>query len=247
MSTTDKDVSVCANCGKEGSDITNICNKCKQVKYCNATCKKKHRHKHKKDCEEHARLAAERAAELHDIELFKHPPSNGDCPICFLRMPSLYTGSTYMTCCGKRICSGCSYAPVYDNQGNAVAEKKCPYCRTPTPDAEVMLEREKKLVRAGDPIAIYNTGNYYREGTCGYPRDYNKSLEMYHRSVELGFTEAYHNIGNAYYYGRAVEVDKQKANHYYKLAAMGGCETARHSLGNNEMNAQSIETSYDCS
>ena len=51
MSTADKDndVSVCANCGKEGSsDNMNICNKCKKAKYCNAACKKKHRHKHKK-------------------------------------------------------------------------------------------------------------------------------------------------------------------------------------------------------
>jgi len=46
------DTSTCANCGKEGnSDDMNICNKCKQVKYCNAACKKKHRHKHKKHCE----------------------------------------------------------------------------------------------------------------------------------------------------------------------------------------------------
>lgn len=48
---------VCANCGKEDSDIANICNKCKMVKYCNAACKKKHRSKHKKDCEENIRLA----------------------------------------------------------------------------------------------------------------------------------------------------------------------------------------------
>ena len=40
----------------------NTCNKCKKVKYCNAACKKKHRHKHKKECEEHLRLAAEHAA-----------------------------------------------------------------------------------------------------------------------------------------------------------------------------------------
>ena len=40
--------SICANCGKEGSDINNVCNKCKQVKYCNAACKKKHRHKLRK-------------------------------------------------------------------------------------------------------------------------------------------------------------------------------------------------------
>ena len=62
MSVVDNEVnivSVCANCGKEGNDINNLCNKCKQVKYCNAACKKKHRSKHKKACEEHQRLAAE--------------------------------------------------------------------------------------------------------------------------------------------------------------------------------------------
>ena len=54
MSTVDDNhVSICANCGKEGDDVNNICNKCKQVKYCNAACKKKHRNKHKKECEEH--------------------------------------------------------------------------------------------------------------------------------------------------------------------------------------------------
>ena len=63
-------VSICANCGKEGDEINNICNKCKQVRYCNAICKKVHKKKHKKDCEEHLRLAVKRAAELHDLELF---------------------------------------------------------------------------------------------------------------------------------------------------------------------------------
>jgi len=67
------DTSVCANCGKEGAN--NIC-KCKMVKYCNAVCKKVHKKKHKKDCEEHIRLATEKhneelriAAELHDEQL----------------------------------------------------------------------------------------------------------------------------------------------------------------------------------
>ena len=56
MKTADKEdetTNTCANCGKEGSDITNTCNKCQSVMYCNAACKKKHRHKHKKQCEEH--------------------------------------------------------------------------------------------------------------------------------------------------------------------------------------------------
>src|SRR6056300_654947 len=81
------EVDVCANCGKEGSNM-NICNKCKEVKYCNAACKKRHRSKHKKQCEK-------RVAEMHDEELFKQPPPNEDCPICLIRLPLLVSGSTY--------------------------------------------------------------------------------------------------------------------------------------------------------
>ncbi len=102
----------CANCGKEGAN--NICNKCQSVKYCNAVCKKVHKKKHKTDCEEYVRLAAEKrnkelkiAAELHDEKLFKEPPPPDDCPICFLRLPYLESGSTHMNCCGKVICGGC--------------------------------------------------------------------------------------------------------------------------------------------
>ena len=82
MSTTDKhtfgekdlSLDVCANCGKEGSNL-NICNKCKEATYCNAACKKKHRSKHKKQCER-------RVAELHDEELFREPlPQHGDCAV----------------------------------------------------------------------------------------------------------------------------------------------------------------------
>ena len=122
MSTADNNsVSTCANCGKEGDDVDNICNKCRSVKYCNAACKKKHRSKHKKDCER-------RVAELHDEKLFKQPPPGEDCPICFLRIPSLSTGRRYNDCCGKVICSGCAHAPVYDDQGNEVAEEKQNEC-----------------------------------------------------------------------------------------------------------------------
>ena len=125
----------CANCGKEGSEVTNTCNKCKMVMYCNAACKKKHRSKHKKACDR-------RVAELHDIELFKQPPPLDDCPICFLRMPCLTSVQVYMSCCGKLICRGCTLAPLYDNRGNKVNNEKCAFCRTPNPTSErEMIER----------------------------------------------------------------------------------------------------------
>ena len=235
MSTVDdKDiiVSVCANCGKEGDEVNNICNKCNQVRYCNAACKKKHRHKHKKDCEEHVRIAAKRATELHDIELFKQPPpQEEDCPICFLRIPLLLTGWRHQTCCGKRICSGCIYAPVYDNQGNEVDNEKCPFCRVPTPTVEERIELEKKRVEAGDPIAIYNKGCYFQYGLHGFPQDYTKALELWHRAEKLGYSAAYCSIGSAYLYGQGVEIDTNKIVYYYKLAAIMGNVSARYNLG----------------
>ena len=123
---TDVVVSVCANCGKEGNDVNNTCNKCKMVKYCNAACKKKHRHKHKKECEEHLRLAAKHAAKLHDEKLFKQPPlAHEDCPICFLQLPILDTGRRYQSCCGKTICGGCSVPMI--TKGTKLITKSVPF------------------------------------------------------------------------------------------------------------------------
>ena len=219
---------VCANCGKKGSDVNNICNKCKQVKYCNAACKKKHRHKHKKQCEEYVRLAAERAAELHDEELFKEPPNPyEDCPICFLRLPTLDTGRKYYTCCGKVICSGCIHAPVYDNQGNKVDNEKCPFCRVEAPISdEEANKRIIRLVDKNDAEACYNLGIYYARGLNGFSQDYGMALELWHRAAKLGNTlamaMAYCCIGTSYNNGQGVEVDMKEAGHYYELAAIGG-------------------------
>ena len=229
---TDEEVDVCANCGKEGVDH-NICNKCKDAKYCNAACKKKHRSKHKKKCER-------RVAELHDIELFKQPPPPEDCPICMLPLPSLSTGSKYYACCGKTVCSGCVYAPVYDDRGKEISsgKNKCPFCRTPTSNSEKENNRRlKKRMVVGDAEAMYILGCCYSNGSFGMPQNHDKALELWHQAGELGNADAYCNIGYAYHNGRGVERDDKKANHYYELAAMMGHEMARHSLGNAEWRA----------
>src|SRR6056300_409743 len=100
---------VCASCGKEGGNL-NMCNKCNMVKYCNAACKKKHRSKHKKQCER-------RVAELHDEELFKEHPPTDDCPICFLPLPLDGGQTTFKSCCGKTICIGCIVSMVKEAHG----------------------------------------------------------------------------------------------------------------------------------
>ena len=230
ISNNENDVSVCTNCGKEGDNL-NICNKCKAVKYCNAACKKKHRSKHKKQCER-------RVAELHDEALFREPPpQHGDCPICFIRLPNMGTGRRYMSCCGKIVCSGCHHADVQDNHGNIIVGKKCPFCRTPVPTDEENIERLKKRMEVGDTLAFLSMGNYYDRGQYGLPQDSAKALDFLHKAGKLGNAMAYNNIGSAYYNGDGVESDKKMASYYFELAAMEGGVLARHNLGVGEYNA----------
>ena len=231
----DSEVKICANCGKEGNDVTNTCNKCKSVMYCNAACKKKHRHKHKKECEEHLKRAAERVAELHDEKLFNQPPILDDCPICMIRLPSLELGHVYMSCCGKVICCGCICAPVYDDKGNEVNNQKCPFCRTPPASSEKeMIKRYKKRIELNDAVAFYTHGGHYSNGQFGLPQNYAKAIEHWRRAGELGKADAYNKIGYTYEFGNGVEMDKKKAMYYFELAAMGGDVLARHNLGAKE-------------
>jgi len=232
---------VCANCGKGEEDSVSLkaCTACKLVKYCNRECQIAHRPQHKKQCKK-------RAAELHDEELFKQPPSQfEDCPICCLQMPVLDTGSRYYTCCGKTICCGCIHAPRYDNRGNEVDNQYCPFCRTSHPKTyEEITKQDEKRMDAGDVIAIYNRGCEFDSGECGLPQDNAKAMELWHNAGELGYSLAYYNIGCAYDTGDGVEIDKKKAKHYYELAAMQGHVKARHMLGNIEGQAGNYDRAF---
>ena len=154
MSTT----SMCANCGKgeESGGGLKACTACNMVKYCNRDCQIAHRPVHKKACRK-------RAAELHDEALFRRepPPEFGDCSICFLRLPIMGSGRSYMSCCGKMICSGCCHADVYDNLGNIIVKEQCPFCRTPLPTSvEEAFERLKKRMEVGDEHAFDMMGGF---------------------------------------------------------------------------------------
>jgi len=112
-------IPTCANCGKgeENSNKLKKCGACLSVQYCSRECQIAHRPQHKKECRERAAVllynqnwsrkrAARLGAQLYDEKLFKVPPKPEDCPICFVQMPSLCTGSKTVSCCGKTICSG---------------------------------------------------------------------------------------------------------------------------------------------
>ena len=118
----------------------------------------------------------------------------------------------------------------------------CPFCRTPTPRSDDdIVRRLHKRMEVDDEKAVTLIGNHYSHGMHGLSRDHTKALELWHQAAELGSAEAYFSIGNAYYNGRGVEMDKKKAFHYWVIAAMKGCSYARCRLGIFDDNTGNME------
>ncbi|KAL7525090.1 hypothetical protein ACHAXR_000857, partial [Thalassiosira sp. AJA248-18] len=226
MSTAD--VSQCAACGK-GGDGLKACTACKLVKYCNVTCQKAHRPRHKKECKK-------RASEIFDEALFKTPPPNEDCPICFLRLPFCPSEIQYQACCGKTLCFGCVGADIIARQS---AEQICPFCRTDETSEEEENERIRKRIEVGDATAMHKLGCRYSRG-YGVPQDSNKALGLWHRAATLGCPESHECIAASYEQGEGVEKDTKKAKYHWELGAMGGDVIARHNLGVLEAKAGNV-------
>ena len=215
-------MSTCANCGEgeECSDDLKACTACNLVKYCNRECQIAHRPQHKKACKK-------RAAELYDEKLFQEPPPPEECPICMLPLPLDEAQIVFHPCCGKDICDGCGFAAAESG-----VKDICPFCRTPPAESvEENVKRVMQLMEKGNANAFSQLGGYYGQGILGLPQDEAKANELYLKAGELGCAEAYYNLGNSYYCGKGVEVDKKKAKYYYELAAMKGSVHTRGKLG----------------
>jgi len=173
---------------------------------------------------------------LSNQALFEQPPpEHGDCPICFLRIPTLESGYRYQTCCGKIICSGCIHIHSQD-------DSVCPFCSTPFPASdEEITKRLEKRVEAGDAEAMQALGCCYDYGDTGLPQDHAKALELWYKAGELGLSESYYLIGCSYDDGDGIGMDKKKAKQYFELAAMKGSISARPILGNMEKKAGNMD------
>ena len=234
-SESENNTSACANCGKgeEASSDLKACTACKLVKYCNRECQIAHRPQHKRECKK-------RAKELQDEKLFKQPQPMEDCPICFRRLPSLISGSTYMSCCGEVICTGCIHA--FQSRITKEEHDVCPFCRTPPPTSDDdLIKRLENRMELNDANAIYSMGVTYALGQHGLRQNWAKALELWHRASELGYATSYYSIGTAYLRGDGVERDDKKATHYFELAAIEGDVEARRNLGLVEVKAGDMD------
>lgn len=179
------------------------------VKYCSVTCQKSHRPTHKKECKK-------RAAELHDEALFKQPPPRDDCPICFLELPFSGNKTTYKPCCGKILCDGCMYASAVD-----IDEGPCPFCREPmSRSIEEEKRRTEKRMEVNDPKAFVVMGLDYAMGEMGLPQDTAKAIELWRKAIELGSNDAHFCLGDFYFRGTGVELNRKKAKHHMEIAAI---------------------------
>lgn len=196
--------------------------------YCNAACKKKHRTKHKKQCDR-------RVAELHDEQLFKDHPTPEECPICLLPMLGGDL-SIFKTCCGKVICGGCIGAMVEKDVRQHGEEKTmrqpCPYCRMPlAKNNEEEGRQTLKMAESGNAYAMKILGELYLDGRWGMRKDRAKAIELFLKAGDCGYAGGYFCLGRSYLAGEGVDKDMKKGVYYFEQAAMNGHIDARHMLG----------------
>ena len=178
---------------------------------------------------------------ISDEKLFADPPPKEDCGICMLPMPYASGVSkvriTYMPCCGKVLCEGCVVeSEIQMEKGNM--KRLCAFCRVSInfTDKEY-IKKIKQRMELNDAAAYNELGINYRVGAMGLPKDSNKAIGLWTKAAELGSARAHYSLANAYL---GDERDIEKAIHHYKLAAMGGHEVARHSLGVYEYDKDNI-------
>jgi hypothetical protein len=228
----------CAACGNsdDAGGSLKACTACNLVKYCNRTCQVAHRPAHKKACKK-------RVAELFDEKLFKQPPPNEDCPICYLRLPIDADQCIYQSCCGKMLCRGCVIANTVAAADTEIF--KCVFCRTEAPSSdEEEIKRLKRRVEVNDAQAMANLATYYQLGMKGLRQDNAKALELYHKSAKLGNHFAHYNLSPCYLKGGIVEKDTRKAIYHRQLGAIAGNVHARYNLGCDEYNAGNMDRAY---
>ena len=183
---------------------------------------------------------ADGACESDDKLLFQDPPPKLDCDICFLPMPFTKgvcgVTTSYMPCCGKKLCLGC-IAASYEEMKKGNMKNGCPFCRLELhwSDKE-LLKRLDKRMKLNDVEAFYLMALYHNNGRYGLPKDHKKAVELWKKAAELGSVCAHSSLSTAYYCGEGVEKDQEIAMHHIKLAAIGGHEAARYTLGVSEGN-----------
>ena len=165
-------------------------------------------------------LLATAQEETADIDLFAPIAEREECPLCLLPLPIKESDIVFKACCGKSICSGCSYKHMLVSLRNGtLVDHKCAFCLQPTGTGQQRVKRLKKLMKQNNPNAYMQMAGQCRSGE-GVLKSDTKSLEMYIRAAELGNAAALGNIGIAYELGDySVEQNTSKSVEFFEVSA----------------------------
>ena len=255
-------ISCCAECGEEGGVTLKICKSCMQAKYCNASCQRNHWPTHKKLCKLRAAELRDEALfkdpppkedcpicflpmPVTLICCVSLPPANiSSIPIYDFAIANenenlvnqdrhKYT-EDYYPCCGKGICRGCVHS--FRKSGNIA---KCPFCNSDRADKtdEERFEQMTERIEANDAASMCMLASCYYKGQLGLQQDHAKSMELFAKAADLGFTKAHSRLAYLYDLGG----DLKKAKFHFEAAAMAGHEIARCNLAVSEADSGNME------
>ena len=102
--------------------------------------------------------------ETEDIDLFATIAEREDCPICMIPLPLSESELTFMTCCGKKICMGCTWKEVKNSEkkGLRFEEQICAFCRRP--EDENLYQKSEKTNEEEESNCIYKNGYSLQRG-----------------------------------------------------------------------------------
>ncbi len=96
-------------------------------------------------------------------------------------------------------------------------------------------------IAAGNHHAMNNLGSHYYSGNRGFEQSFRKAVDLYNMAAEHGNRQAQENLGYCYYYGRDMEVDYQKAFHYFALGAFDGYLISLYKIGDMYLNGYYVK------
>jgi TPR repeat protein len=96
-----------------------------------------------------------------------------------------------------------------------------------------MMER----IEANDAASMCMLASCYYKGQLGLQQDHAKSMELFAKAADLGFTKAHSRLAYLYDLGG----DLKKAKFHFEAAAMAGHEIARCNLAVSEADSGNME------
>ena len=101
------------------------------------------------------------------------------------------------------------------------------------------FEGYKAKAFEGDPLAQFNLGKSYANGT-GVAKDEVEAVKWYRKAAEQGFAQAQTNLGVCFGNGTGVAKDEVEAVKWWLKAAKQGFASAQFNLGNRYSNGTGV-------